>query len=152
MFNIIHRIGIKAPLPNVYAALSTVEGLAGWWTTHTTGVSAVGETIHFEFLAQDGERLGGMGMHVLALLPDMQVSWRCTEGPEEWLGTDIVFNLSQEGDYSIVRFSHENWREAVEFTAHCSTKWAVFLLSLKALVETGAGRPTPGDIKIDNWN
>jgi len=25
-------------------------------------------------------------------------------------------------------------------------------LSLKALVETGKGKPAPDDIKIDNWN
>jgi len=32
------------------------------------------------------------------------------------------------------------------------SKWAIFLMSLKALVETGKGAPAPGDIKIDNWN
>lgn len=52
----------------------------------------------------------------------------------------------------IVLFDHSKWREAIEFTAHCSTKWATFLLSLKSLVETGTGRPSPDDIKIDNWN
>jgi hypothetical protein len=40
----------------------------------------------------------------------------------------------------------------VEFMHHCSTKWAVFLLSLKSLVETGQGAPEPNDVKIDNWN
>jgi hypothetical protein len=33
-----------------------------------------------------------------------------------------------------------------------STKWGVFLMSLKALLETGKGAPEPNDIKIDNWN
>jgi hypothetical protein len=42
--------------------------------------------------------------------------------------------------------------EAVEFTAHCSTKWATFLLSLRDLVETGKGRPAPNDILIGNWH
>ena len=32
MADIIHRVGIKAPISKVYAALSTVEGVAGWWT------------------------------------------------------------------------------------------------------------------------
>ncbi|MDT4925124.1 MAG: hypothetical protein QOG01_2837, partial [Pseudonocardiales bacterium] len=32
------------------------------------------------------------------------------------------------------------------------TKWGVFLLSLKSLLETGEGAPEPRDIKIDNWN
>lgn len=36
--------------------------------------------------------------------------------------------------------------------SHCTTKWGVFLLSLKALVETGTGAAYPDDAKIDNWN
>lgn len=68
------------------------------------------------------------------------------------MGTELVFDLVQEGDYCIVRFGHLHWREAVEFTAHCSMKWAAFLLSLRDLVETGTGRPAPHDLKIDNWN
>ena len=35
---------------------------------------------------------------------------------------------------------------------HCSTKWAIFLMSLKSLLETGKGAPHPNDVKIDNWN
>ncbi len=152
MIDIIHRVGIKAPLSKVYAALSTIEGVAGWWTTATNGVSKPGETINFEFLTLDGERIGAMTMQVISLDPDKQVHWRCTVGPEEWIGTDVVFKLEQQDDYTIVHFGHRNWREAVEFTEHCSMKWAIFLLSLKELVETGKGRPSPDDIKIDNWN
>ncbi|KAF1707080.1 SRPBCC family protein [Pseudoxanthomonas sacheonensis] len=152
MIDIIHRVGIKASPSRVYAALSTVEGVAGWWTTATTGVSKPGATLDFEFKTRDGGRIGGMTMQVMGLDPDKQVHWRCTAGPDEWIGTDVVFRLVQEDDYTIVRFGHRNWREAVEFTEHCSMKWAIFLLSLKQLVETGEGRPSPDDIKIDNWN
>ena len=49
-------------------------------------------------------------------------------------------------------FKHQGWKEPVEFMHHCSTKWAIFLMSLKALVETGKGLPAPDDIKIDNTN
>ena len=150
--DILHRIGIKASPSAVYAALSRTDGLAGWWTTHTSGESLPGGSIEFEFRSAQGERMGGMTMLVEELVPESTVRWRCTAGPEEWLGTDIVFNLSQEGEYTIVRFGHLNWREAVEFTAHCSMKWATFLLSLRELVETGKGRPAPDDLKIDNWN
>jgi hypothetical protein len=31
-------------------------------------------------------------------------------------------------------------------------KWATFMLSLKDLVEKGQGRPSPRDVKIDDWN
>jgi hypothetical protein len=31
---------------------------------------------------------------------------------------------------------------------HCSTKWAIYLMSLKSLVETGKGTPNPNDPHI----
>jgi hypothetical protein len=34
---------------------------------------------------------------------------------------------------------------------HCSTKWGVFLISLKLLLETGKGAAHPNDIKLDSW-
>ena len=63
-------------------------------------------------------------------------------------GTKVSFELKQEGHYSIVLFTHLDWREPVEFMRHCSTKWAILLMSLKALVETGKGAPSPGDVQI----
>ena len=93
-----------------------------------------------------------MEMELIELQQDSKVRWRCTSGPTEWIDTEIAFDLVQEGEFTIVLFRHEKWREAIEFTAHCSMKWATFLLSLKSLVEHGAGKPAPNDLKIDNWN
>ncbi|SFC56221.1 Uncharacterized conserved protein YndB, AHSA1/START domain [Flagellimonas taeanensis] len=152
MTDIIHRVGIKAPISEVYKALASVEGVASWWTRSTTGNSAVGKTIRVQFNSKEGKEIGSMDMLVKALEQDKKVHWHFTGGPEEWIGTDAVFNLHAEGDHTIVLFGHRNWKEAVEFTAHCSMKWAIFLLSLKNLVETGEGSPSPDDIKIDNWN
>ena len=67
------------------------------------------------------------------------------DGPEEWIGTTVDWDLRQDGDWTIVLFKHEGWREPVEFMHHCSTKWATFLISLKQLVETGEGAPDPRD-------
>ncbi len=40
MVDILHRVGIQGSGPEeVYGALATVEGLAGWWTDDTTGRS-----------------------------------------------------------------------------------------------------------------
>jgi uncharacterized protein YndB with AHSA1/START domain len=150
--DIIHRVGIKASPSKVYSALSTVEGLAGWWTKETTGDSKVGGTIIFRFHSPSGDEIGRFDIDVLDLIPDKEVRWRVKAGPEDWVGTDIDFSLSREGDYTVVLFGHRNWREAGEVMAHCSMKWATFLLSLRELVETGKGRPSPDDLKIDNWN
>ena len=152
MVNIIHRVGIKAPIEKVYEALSTINGIAGWWTQHTSGTSEPGKTIVVRFLTPAGEEKGSMQMEVKAMQQNKMVAWKFTDGPKEWIDTNVTFDLHVEDDYTIVLFGHRNWKEAVEFTSHCSMKWAIFLLSLKELVETGKGRPSPDDMKIDNWN
>lgn len=151
MFDILHRIGIKAPLNDVYQALATREGLASWWTTDTQGESKPGGKLKFLFSA-DGKVLGGFDMKVIELLPGKRVLWEVVEGPAEWIGTRISFDLKQEDGFSIVLFQHQAWREPVEFMYHCSTKWATFLMSLKSLMETGKGAPSPDDVRIGNWH
>jgi uncharacterized protein YndB with AHSA1/START domain len=152
MVDIIHRIGIKAPVSKVYAALSTVEGVAGWWTQETTGESKSGGTLQVVFRSPSGDEKGRMEFELHKLDPNKNVHWRFKSGPAEWLGTDVTFSLSQDGDTTLILFGHRNWREQVEFMAHCSMKWATFLLSLRDLLETGKGKPAPFDLKIDNWN
>lgn len=152
MVDIIHRITIKAPLAKVYAAVSTVEGVAGWWTKETTGESKPGGHVQVLFRSPAGEEVGKMDFELAKLAPNEGVQWRFQAGPAEWIGTDVTFRLSRAGDETLVLFGHNNWREAVEFTAHCSMKWATFLLSLRDFVETGKGKPAPDDLKIDNWN
>ena len=82
-------------------------------------------------------------MEVRELDAGKRVRWAVVGGPDEWLGTTVTFELREEDDYTIVLFAHEGWREPVEFMHHCSTKWAVYLLSLKALLETGTGAAHP---------
>ena len=144
--DILHKVGIKSSSQNdVYQALTTLEGLSGWWTNDTRGESKVGGVLQFRFHA------GGFDMKVLALHPARHVLWQVVEGPKEWIGTKISFDLNQQGDWTIVLFKHQGWKEPVEFMHHCSTKWGVFLLSLKSLLETGKGAPHPNDIKLDSW-
>jgi uncharacterized protein YndB with AHSA1/START domain len=147
MADILHRVGFKSASPNdVYQALATREGLADWWTTETQGESAVDGVLQFRF------ETGGFDMKVVELRPAERVLWQVIDGPQEWIGTTVSWDLKQEGDYTVVLFKHEGWKEPVEFMHHCSTKWALFLMSLKSLVETGKGAPAPEDFKIDNWS
>ncbi|WP_037604642.1 SRPBCC family protein [Streptacidiphilus rugosus] len=143
---ILHRIGVTSSPEEVYAALSTVDGLASWWTKDTDGDSDVGGVLRFRFVP------GGFDMKVLEAKPSQRVLWEVVDGPEEWLGTKVSFDLKQEDEYTIVLFRHEGWREPVEFMYHCSTKWATFLMSLKRVVETGKGEPAPDDVQISNWH
>jgi uncharacterized protein YndB with AHSA1/START domain len=144
MADILHRVGIQSSPDDVYAALTTREGLAAWWTNDTQAENKVGGTLKFRFPA------GGFDMRVLELRPGKRVLWQVIEGPPDWVGTKISWELKQDADYTIVLFKHQDWREPVEFMHHCSTKWGSFLMSLKSLLETGKGAPAPNDVKIDN--
>jgi uncharacterized protein YndB with AHSA1/START domain len=146
MPDILHKVGIKSTsLGDVYNALTTIEGLSSWWTSDTRGESKVGGELQFRF----GD--GGFDMKVLELQPGKRVLWQVNDGPEEWRGTKISFELIQNGDWTVVLFKHQGWKAPVEFMHHCSTKWAVFLLSLKSFRETGKGTPWPNEIKLDSW-
>ncbi len=144
MFDILHRIGIhNAPPPRVYGALTSIDKLSSWWTRDTKGRSEVGSVISFRF----GER-GFFDMKVLELEPARRVVWEVVAGPEEWIGTRVIWDLTPEGEGTTLRFKHQGWREPVDFMNHCSTKWASFLFSLKAQLENGKGAPFPDDFLI----
>lgn len=153
MVDILHRVGAVAPIENVYRAIATPDGVAGWWTSETSGGDRVGETITTGFTnAETGERIGAFELMLEELKPDSRVAWRVASGPEEWVGTLISFDLKRLGEYTIIGFTHGGWREPGEFMAHCSTKWATFLMSLKGFAETGVGEPAPGDVRVSNWH
>ena len=143
MVDILNAVGIKAQASRVYEALATLKGLSGWWTSDTTGDANVGGVIHFRF----GDR-GFIDMRVRELDAGRRVVWQVVDGPAAWIGTKVNFELRQDGEFTTVLFKHEGWKEQVEFMHHCSTKWATFLMSLKALIETGKGAAFPNDVHI----
>lgn len=147
MVDILHRVGITASRDAVFRALTTPEELAGWWTHDTRGDGAAGGVLAFRFGPP-----GGFDMKVLEAQPTDRVLWEVIDGPEEWIGTQIQWDLRTEGDFTIVMFAHRGWREPVEFMHHCSTKWATFLMSLKSYLETGTGSPAPDDVRISDWH
>jgi hypothetical protein len=46
MVDILHKVGIKSSLDDAYKALTTLDGLSGWWTNNTQGQGKVGGVIH----------------------------------------------------------------------------------------------------------
>ena len=145
MADIRHRVGIGVSPDTTYQALSTTEGLSGWWTRKVEGDPAVGGRLRFLFGDDATE------MEVTDLVPGQRVAWRCVGGPDEWVGTDLTFDLSASGSETVVMFTQAGWREPAPFMHHCSTKWAVFLLGLKAGLEGGAATPFPDDPAISSW-
>jgi uncharacterized protein YndB with AHSA1/START domain len=147
MADIRHRVGIAAPQAEVYQAFTTTEGLTGWWTRDMDGDPRPGGTLQFFF----GNPDPSVTMEVVDLLPTRLVHWRYVKGPDEWIDTDLNFDLVPSGDETVLLFTHAGWRQPVEFMHHCSTKWAYFLLGLKAGMEGEDATPFPDDMHISSW-
>ena len=143
MPDILHRVGIRASADKVFAALTDASGLSGWWTRNVKASPTVGAVDEFRF----GDK-GFNEMKVVELIPGRRVRWQCVNGAPEWIGTELTFDLQDKGGMTIVLFAQRGWKEPVEFMHYCSTKWAIYLLSLKALCETGVGLPYPDDVDI----
>ena len=145
MPDIRHRVVISAPLQRVYEAVATTKGLSAWWTRDgVRGESGEGSKLQFFF----GQPEPAAVMEVTRLDPEGHVGWNCIEGADEWVGTTLAFDLADKENETVVLFAHAGWRSPSEFMAHCSARWAYFLLSLKSLLETGRGTPFPDDLKF----
>lgn len=125
-------------MARVRAALTSREGLAGWWTKNVETESTVGSVSTFRFSSGAFNR-----MKIIALDPD-RVEWECVDGHIEWIGTRVRFELRQEGDGVKVCFSHSGWRELTEYVGECSFHWANYFVSLHNYCETGQGTPNVG--------
>lgn len=144
MSDIRQRIGINAPQTQVHDALATLDGLGSWWTRNVEGDAGEGGKVTFSF------DTASVTMAVEEVTPD-RVVWRCITDPDEWRDTTLTFELDHTDGETVIMFTHGGWREPVPFQAHCSTKWAYFLLGLKSQLEGGQAHPYPDDRKISGW-
>ena len=102
MHEITHRVGIKASPEKIYQLLTTNSGLCQWWTNDVAGAGDVGSIIKFRFNG------GGPDFLVSKLIANKVVAWKHSGAvPEAWIGTEIVFNLTQEDEQTFVGFTRK---------------------------------------------
>ena len=130
---------VKAPPEAVFEALTTVAGLAGWWTTTVTGSGLTGGELRFTF----GNDVPCI-MEVTAAERPSIVRWTCLgyDPLPDWAGTTISFEMlpRQEGG-SVLKFRHTGLTPRLECYADCKSGWDEFLPSLRDFAESGEGRP-----------
>jgi uncharacterized protein YndB with AHSA1/START domain len=137
MPEIMHTVQMNASPAQIYCALTDQGPLQGWWTKNRKVEAKVEALAEFQL-----DRKIVVKMRVKELKEGVRVVWQCVAGSPDWIGTEITFDLAAQGNETLVRFRHRNWREATDFMGLCSAKWARFLFSLKSLIET----PDPEDL------
>jgi uncharacterized protein YndB with AHSA1/START domain len=129
------NLTIKAAPGKVYNAITTQEGLSGWWAKQTIARPELDFVNVFTFGPIKNE------MKVTKLDANRKTEWIVINSVDEWIDTSISFDLEEKEGNTIVRFAHANWRASTDLFARCTYDWSRFLASLKSLCETGAGSP-----------
>lgn len=131
-----HNVVIKATPEKIYSAITTQEGLANWWAKQTTAKPEIGFVNTFTFGTFRNE------MEVTKLTPGKKVEWKCITSIEEWVDTNISFDLERKDERTLLRFSHSDWKAVTDTFAGCNYDWGRFMASLKLFCETGTGNPS----------
>jgi uncharacterized protein YndB with AHSA1/START domain len=137
MPDIAMQIEVDAPADALYRALTTTEGIAGWWTDRNNTAGVPGKVDTFEF---PGTPLT-YRMRVDQAEPGKLLSWHCQAGPPAWDGTDIHWILQPSGDGTLVVFDHTGWGEIDTMFRIVTLGWAQMIMALKRYAETGEADP-----------
>ena len=144
MADILKVVDIQAPRDVVFNTVATVAGIQRWWSPDTEGSDELDGKVTIRFGAD-----WKVVMEKIDEVANQRVVYRITEhDSDEWPGTELHFELSTAEDWTVLKFDHRGWADSTDFFRFCSTKWVVFLLSIKQAAETGAGTPYPNEIKI----
>jgi len=126
-------------------AFAAITNVARWWSGEIEGNTDELDA-EFTYRYQD---IHYSKQRITELVPDRKVTWlvldaylKFTQDPAEWIGTEVTFEVTREGDKTQVRFAHVGLVPEVECFEACSSAWSFYVNgSLKRLITTGKGEP-----------
>jgi len=144
MENYNSTINLNSTVNRVFNALT--NEIPRWWTEMFAGSSAKsGEHFTINF----GETVYKK-MRVEELIYNKKVVWYVEDSlivipglinQTEWIGTKIVWEITQKGNHVEIHLTHIGLIPTIECYAVCTDGWRQFTASLKLYLETGAGTP-----------
>ena len=134
----------------VFAAVTNPRA---WWSEEIAGpTDRLGA--EFDYHYQDIHRAR---FRIIELVPNARVVWHVlanefnfVKDRTEWTGTDVVFEITRQGDSTELRFTHVGLTPAYECYEVCSDAWGAYVRgSLRDLIATGKGSPNPISGNLD---
>lgn len=140
----VHFIGAKTTREEMFQAISTPEGLVKWWASSAEGDTTEGSTLSLTF-----EGLTTLKFRYDQITPNNKLILTCFDSFKSWDGTQLVLELEEKEDQVFLTHTHQNIPEDdSESLIYSTSKWTVYLLSLKQYLETGKGTPYPHELKL----
>ncbi|MGA2048698.1 MAG: SRPBCC domain-containing protein [Terracidiphilus sp.] len=126
----------------VFAAINNVRG---WWSGEViadTGRPGAEFTYRYQNMHKSTQQ-------ITEFVPGKKVVWHVTDAEltfikdkTEWIGTEIVFEISRKGGKTELRFTHVGLVPAFECYGGCSGAWGALVDgNLRNLITTGKDQP-----------
>jgi hypothetical protein len=136
MHHLVQVDGVDAAA--AYAALTTHDGITGWWTSRADVPGAeVGDVLKMSF--PDAPMT--WDMRVAGADEPARVEWDCVGGPPGWEGTRIAWNIEKTDAGAVMRLDHTGFATVDDMFRIVTVGWAQMLLSLKSYLESGRRKP-----------
>ena len=131
-----------------YNAINNVRG----WGSDTIEGNSHQLNDEFDYRHKD---LHYSKQKLIEMIPGKKITWLVEEGwlsfvnkKDEWVGTKIIFEISQKGNKTLIHFTHQGLVPACECFDACTNGWSYYLLeSLAPLITTGSGQPDKKEVQ-----
>jgi hypothetical protein len=130
-------------------AFEAINNVRGWWSEEIEGSTGkLNEVFNYHY-----EDVHRCQMKITAFVPGKKVAWlvldnyfKFTKDKSEWIGTNIIFDISQKDNKTQIRFTHQGLVPEYECFPICRDAWTNYIQnSLRSLIATGKGQPNGKD-------
>jgi uncharacterized protein YndB with AHSA1/START domain len=132
------QIDTTADPAATYTALTTTDGVAGWWTTRNQTSGTVGEVDQMWF----PDAPMAWELRVDEAVPGQVLARHCVGGPPQWIGTDVRVALepNPQGGTRVL-LDHTGFTQVDEMFRVVTLGWAQMLLQLKQYLDSSQPAP-----------
>lgn len=128
---------ITATPKSVWGALTMPDEIVRWWANEARVKPEVGSLGAFRFKPPAGD----LQFEVAELDQGKKVRWISRQGPPQWAGTSVTWQLEPVHNGTRLLFTHDGFAQVDEAYEQTRGNWNYFLDSLKSYLETGQGTP-----------
>jgi hypothetical protein len=126
-------------------AFNAINNVRGWWSEEIEGnTDKLNEVFNYHF-----EDVHRCQLKITEMVPNERVVWhvlnnyfKFTKDEKEWTGTNMIFEISKQGDKTHIRVTHQGLTPEYECFDICQNSWTMYVQeSMYNLITTGKGKP-----------